>query len=54
MGSEQTTATAATAGAAAGTFVGWLIGVSTGIDVAPAIGALSILGAFFFGRIFGP
>lgn len=53
MGSEQTTATTAAAGAAAGTFVGWAIGVTTGIDVAPAIGSLSILGAFIFGRIFG-
>jgi hypothetical protein len=50
--SNDTTATAATAGAAFGGIVGWVIGAVTGADIAPISTPLAILGAFTFGQIF--
>lgn len=54
MGTDATTASAATAGAAFGGLVGWGIAALTGADVAPVSTPLAVLGAFVFGRIFGP
>ena len=53
MGTEQTTATAGAAGAAFGSIVGWAITAATGVDTAPLMGPLAVVGAFAFGRIFG-
>jgi hypothetical protein len=50
--SNDTTATAATAGAAFGALIGWGIGALTGADVAPISSPLAVLGAFTFGQIF--
>jgi hypothetical protein len=49
-GSEETTATAGAAGAAAGAIIGWIITVVTGADTAPIVGPLAVVGAFLFGR----
>jgi hypothetical protein len=49
---NQTTATAATAGAAFGGLVGWGIAAATGVDTAPISTPLAVCGAFFFGIIF--
>ena len=49
-GTENTTAAAGAAGAAAGALVGWAITAFTGADTAPVMGPLTVLGAFLFGR----
>lgn len=54
MGTEATTAGSATAGAAFGALVGWGVSAATGLDTGAIVGSLSTLGAFAFGRIFGP
>lgn len=51
MGTNATTATAAAAGAATGSVVGWLISL-TGADPAPIMGPLAVIGAWLFGRLF--
>jgi hypothetical protein len=50
--SNDTTATAATAGAAFGALLGWVIAAATGADTAPISSPLAVLGAFFFGQVF--
>lgn len=49
---NQTTTTAATAGAAFGGLVGWGIAAVTGTDTAPISTPLAVLGAFVFGVVF--
>lgn len=49
---NQTTTTAATAGAAFGGLVGWAIAALTNTDTAPISTPLAVLGAFVFGVIF--
>lgn len=53
MGTNTTTPTAATAGAAFGTMVGAGLAAVTGLAPEVAVGGCSIVGAFAFGRIFG-
>jgi outer membrane lipoprotein SlyB len=48
----NTTAIAATAGAAFGGIVGWAVGTFTGVDVTPIAASLAVLGSFAFGRVF--
>lgn len=50
MGTNETTPVAATAGAAFGSIVGWLIAEVTGADTAPIMGPLSVVCAFLAGR----
>lgn len=52
--SNETTATAATAGAAFGGLVGWGIAALTGLDTFPISTPLAVVGAFAFGRLFPP
>lgn len=49
---NETTTTAATAGAAFGALVGWAIAAITGTDVGPISAPLAVLGSFAFGLIF--
>lgn len=54
MGTNETTVTSAVAGSAFGVAVGWGLSAATGVDTTPVVASFSILGAFTFGRIFGP
>jgi hypothetical protein len=53
MGSNETTATAGAAGAAAGSIVAWMLSAFTGVAIdVPTAGLFATVGSFTFGRIF--
>jgi hypothetical protein len=53
MGTNDTTATAATAGAAIGGIVAWGLSLIPGVDVPVEVGGgFATIGAFLFGRWF--